>query len=119
MKVERIQHATVVSSDAEAAKRTFQDLFSLAAAGTAALTIGESRIQFLTPTEGARLGEALATSREGMAAICLRVTSLVDAAASLRKAGVAFEDENADGRRALHVDPHATHGVRLTLRDVD
>lgn len=119
MKVERIRHATVVSADAETAKKTFQDLFGLAGTGTAALVIGESRIEFLTPAEGTSLGDALASRGEGMAAICLRVTSLTDAAESLRKAGVAFEEDNADGQQAIHVDPGAAHGVRLTLRDLD
>ena len=72
MKVERIRNATVISPDSVAALKTFVDLFSLATAGPAALAIGESRIEFETPAPGTRLGEALATSGEGMAEICLR-----------------------------------------------
>jgi len=119
MKVSRIRNATVVSPDAVAAQKTFTDLFSLSAAGPAALAIGESRIEFVTPAGGTRLGEALATSGEGMAEICLRVADLGEAAETLRKAGVAFVEEDADGARGIHVDPGAAHGVRLTLRDVD
>ena len=119
MKVERIRNATVVSPDATAAKKTFEDLFGLAAAGPNALAIGESRIEFVTPTPGSRLGEALAASGAGMAEICLRVTDLAVAANTLTTAGIAFTDETTDGQRALHVDPGAAHGVRLTLRDVD
>ncbi len=119
MKVERIRNATVVSPDAAAAQKTFTDLFSLATAGPGALAVGESRIEFVTPAEGTRLGEALATSGEGMAEICLRVADLATAADALRKAGVAFAEEQTDGTPGLHIDPSAAHGVRLTLRDVD
>ena len=115
MKVERIRNATVVSPDAADARKTFQDLFGLAAAGPGALAVGESRIEFLTPADGTRLADALVSRGEGMAEICLRVASLSDAAASLRTAGVAFDEEAG----AIHVDPAAAHGVRLTRRDAD
>jgi catechol 2,3-dioxygenase-like lactoylglutathione lyase family enzyme len=121
MKTERIHHVTVVSPDAVAARGTFLDLFALppAAGTTPALAIGSARIEFVTPAGGSRLAAALAAGGEGMAAICLQVASVADAEARLRSAGVTFTREDTPEGPALHVDPLAAHGVRLTLRAAD
>jgi catechol 2,3-dioxygenase-like lactoylglutathione lyase family enzyme len=116
-----IDHVTVVSPDAPRAGATFERLFALpravtaAPAGGAALTIGDARIEFVNPEEGTPLAEALRTGGEGMAALTLTVADLDEAARTLERAAVAFEVRSDGGRRALHVEPRAAHGVRLTL----
>ncbi|MBI3769443.1 MAG: hypothetical protein HY271_13270 [Deltaproteobacteria bacterium] len=116
-----IDRVTVVSPDAPRAAATFERLFTLpraigaAPVRGAALTIGDARIEFVTPEEGTPLAEALRTGGEGMAALTLGVADLDEAARTLERAAVAFEVRIDGGRRALEIDPRAAHGVRLTL----
>jgi hypothetical protein len=110
----RIDHVTVVSPDGARAAQTFQRLFGLVAASGdrgPAVTVGDARIEFVTPTPGAPLAESLETNGEGMAALTLAVADLEEAARALAGAGVAFER----GVAGIAVDPRAAHGVRLFL----
>ncbi len=120
MRTLRIDHVTVVSPDAPSAAATFERLFALPRAAATprapTLTIGDARIEFVTPAEGSPLAEALRTGGEGMAALTLTVADLDEAARTLAAAGVgcaARTDEH--GRRVLDVDPRSAHGVRLML----
>jgi hypothetical protein len=120
MKTLRIDHLTVVSPDATRAAATFERLFDLrTAAGrpgaSAALAIGDARIEFVTPAAGTMLADALQTGGEGLAALTLTVADLDEAARALARAGVAATAHGEGGRRRLDVDPRAAHGVRLTL----
>jgi len=124
VKTLRIDHVTVVSPDAARAAATFERLFDLArataaespdAVSTAAVTIGDARIEFRTPVGATPLGEALQTGGEGMAALTLMVADLDQAAQTLQRAGIRFDATAAGGRRALVIDPRAAHGVRLAL----
>jgi len=117
MKTLRLDRVVVATPDAAGAAATFRAHFDLVPdtplAGSPTLRIGGSQIAFVAPSAGTPLAAILASSGEGMAEVCLEVASLPDAAASLRKAGVGFTEE--DGGRTLAVDPRAAHGVRLTL----
>jgi hypothetical protein len=121
MKTLRIDHVTVVSPDAGGAAATFERLFDLpratgpAPAGGTALTIGGARIEFITPVAGTALAEALRSGGEGMAALTLTVADLEEAGRTLARAGVGCETATDGGRRVLHVDRRAAHGVRLVL----
>ncbi len=120
MKTVRIDHVTVVSADAPRAAATFENIFGLAKApgapaGGVALTIGDARIEFITPAGDTPLAEALRSGGEGMAALTLMVADLDETARALERAAVAFETRTDGKRRALEVDPRAAHGVRLTL----
>ncbi len=124
MKTERIDHVTVVSSDAARAAATFARLFGLVAApaaassealASAAVAIGDARIEFQTPAGASPLAEALQSGGEGMAALSLQVADLDEAAQTLQRAGIRCEPTIVGGRRALLVDPRAAHGVRLAL----
>jgi catechol 2,3-dioxygenase-like lactoylglutathione lyase family enzyme len=118
VRAERLHHVTVVSPDAAAARDTFAGTFALdpePSVGPHALRIGGAHLEFVTPGAGTRLGAALAAAGEGMASICLEVADLDEAAAHLRAAGIACESETVAGRRQLHVEPAAAHGVRLAL----
>ena len=118
MRTLKIDHVTVVSPDASRATATFQRLFELAPAAsgtTAALAIGDARIEFVTPAEGTALADALRTGGEGMAALTLVVADLDEAARALERAGVGVTRRTEGGRALLDVDPTAAHGVRLAL----
>ncbi len=119
MRTLRIDHVVVATPDAEGAAATFRGHFELAPSapvtGSPALTIGESRIAFVSPPGGTPLAAILAKTGEGMAEVCLEVASLPEAEASLRKAGVGFSEEKKGAARALAIDPAAAHGVRLTI----
>ena len=117
MKTTRLDSVTVVSPDAAKASGTFARLFGLApaSAGGAALSIGSARIDFVTPSAGSALDEALRTGGEGMAALTLTVGDLGDARRTLAAAGIGCTDETLNGRPTLAVDPNAAHGVRLRL----
>jgi catechol 2,3-dioxygenase-like lactoylglutathione lyase family enzyme len=119
MRTVRIDHVVVATPDAAGAQATFRGHFELPPSdpvtGSPALTIGESRIAFVTPAAGSPLAAILTKSGEGMAEVCLEVASLAEAEASLRTAGIAFRVESKGAARALAVDPGAAHGVRLTL----
>jgi catechol 2,3-dioxygenase-like lactoylglutathione lyase family enzyme len=124
VKALRIDHVTVVSPDAARAAATFEQLFDLSrvasasspdAAATAAVTIGDARIEFCTPVRATALGEALQTDGEGMAALTLTVADLDQAGETLQRAGIRFDATTVGDRRALVIDPRAAHGVRLAL----
>ena len=120
MNTRRLDHVVVATSDAAGAAATFAGHFDLAGAiplpeGSPTLAIGAARIAFVTPKAGTGLASALASGGEGMAAVCLEVASLAEAGTSLRRAGIAFTLDDEGGQRALHVDPSAAHGVRLSL----
>ena len=120
MKTLRIDHVTVATPDAARAQATFARFFGLgqatsAVAGGAALTIGDARIEFVTPAAGSALAAAMAANGEGMAALCLEVASLDEAAERLRKGGVRFTAETSPAGRVMLVDQSEAHGVRLTL----
>lgn len=119
MRANRIDHVVVATPDPEGAAATFRGHFELGpsapVAGSPALTIGDARIAFVTPTSGSGLAAALGGSTEGMAEVCLEVASLAEAEAALRKAGIGFSLEPKGSGRAIAVDPRAAHGVRLTL----
>jgi catechol 2,3-dioxygenase-like lactoylglutathione lyase family enzyme len=134
MKTQRIDHVTVLTPDAAKATATFRDYFSLGdapvgplgaatagagagAEGASALTIGGARIEFVRPDRETPLANALATSGEGMAALCLEVANLDDAARALGQAGIRCAIERAGGRRVIRIDPASAHGVRLALVD--
>jgi hypothetical protein len=106
----RLAEVVVATPDATLAKDTFARNFGLLPAGDG-LRIGTATIEFVTPKDGTPLAAALATGGEGMAELRLEVADLTTAAATLRAAGVAFEQHS----KCLHVDPSAAHGVRLTL----
>jgi len=113
----RIDHVTVATPDAEAARETFRRSFGFApaAARPGALQIGDAQIQFVTPAAGSALAMVLATSGEGMAELCLEVASLDAAVNALSSAGVAYTMDESAGTRMLRVDPQAAHRVRLSL----
>jgi len=124
VKTLRIDHVTVVSPDATHAAATFERLFGLArvtapeaadAVSTAAVTIGDARIEFRTPIGATPLGEALQTGGEGMAALTLMVADLDQAGQTLQHAGITFDAATIGDRRTLVIDPRAAHGVRLAL----
>jgi len=119
METLRIDHVVVATPDPAGAAATFRGHFDLApgvaVAGSPALAIGDARIAFVAPAAGTPLAAILAKSGEGMAEVCLEVTSLAGAEAALRQAGIGFTTETTGPTRALAVDPGAAHGVRLTL----
>jgi catechol 2,3-dioxygenase-like lactoylglutathione lyase family enzyme len=124
VKTLRIDHVTVVSPDAARAAATFERLFGFAkaapaesadAGSTAAVTIGDARIEFRTPVAASPLGEALQTGGEGMVALTLMVADLDQAGATLQRAGIRFDATIVGDRRTLVIDPRAAHGVRLAL----
>ena len=126
MRTLRIDHVTVVSPDAPRAAATFERLFGLApaartdvaaegASATAALTIGDARLDFVTPAPETPLADALRSNGEGIAALTLMVDDIDDTARALTHAQVPHTAQTFAGRRVLAVEPRAAHGVRLRL----
>jgi len=131
MKTTRIDRVTAVTRDAEGAAQTFQRIFGLRPAGSAApggaagagadvddvrvLAIGGAEIAFVRPAADTELAEALAMTGDGMAALHLEVADVDEAIRGLERAGIAFGVVTRDGRRVIHVEPIAVHGVRLSL----
>lgn len=50
-----------------------------------------------------------------MASLTLAVADLDEAGRTLTQAAIPFDRREVDGTHGIVVDPHAAHGVRLTL----
>jgi len=85
------------------------------------LTVGESRLELLEPTEAGSVIARFLEKRSGLHHVCLLVDDLDKALAELRARGVPLIDETprvgAGGCRVAFVHPKGAAGVLLELKE--
>ncbi len=125
----RIHHVAVVVRDLDTALGFYSDMLGLPVelvmpvpqdqVRIGFLTVGESRIELVEPTDDASgVARYLATRGEGFHHVCFEVPDLAAALDSLADGGVELIDRHpragADGPVAF-IHPRAAHGVLVEL----
>ena len=126
----RIAHVGVAVPDLEAALAFYRDVLGLVphpperadGATIVSLTLGESRIELLSPDEpGSPVAKFLAKRGPGIHHICYRVPDLDRALEVCRRAGYRLVDETprrgAGGHRIAFLHPQSTAGILLELTE--
>ena len=129
MKILRLDHLGIAVADMTVAIRAYEALgFSVSATHevpsekvkTAFLSLGESHIELLEPTEPGSVIARFLEKRSGLHHICVLVDDIDAALAELKARGVALIDERprvgAGGCRVAFVHPKAAAGVLLELK---
>jgi methylmalonyl-CoA/ethylmalonyl-CoA epimerase len=84
------------------------------------LSVGESRIELLEPTEPGSVIAKFLEKRSGLHHVCLRVADLEQALGELKARGVRLLDEaprlGVGGCRVAFVHPKAASGVLIELK---
>jgi len=87
---------------------------------TAFLSVGESHLELLEPTDPSSVIAKFLEKRSGLHHVCVLVDDLDEALAELKARGVRLIDEasrpGAGGCRVAFVHPKATGGVLLELK---
>ena len=131
MRVLRIHHVTVAVRDVEAASRTYESLFGIAAGeltmphglGVKAvdLILGDTTMQLVSSLEpDGPVVRFIQRRGEGVYSLALEVENLDDAIAELAQRGVRVSDpvELAPGERSAFVASSVAHGVSVQLLEV-
>ncbi|MBL8160763.1 MAG: methylmalonyl-CoA epimerase [Anaerolineae bacterium] len=129
----KIDHLAVVVDDMPAALNFWQQALGLTLGGTehneheavdiAFLNVGESRVELLKPiTDDSGIAKYLAKRGPGMHHVCIAVSDIEAAMATIRANGVELINETPrtreDGTRYAFVHPKSTGGVMVELYEL-
>jgi methylmalonyl-CoA/ethylmalonyl-CoA epimerase len=129
----KIDHIAVVVEDMDAALTFWQEALGLPLGGTehneheavdiAFLSVGESRVELLKPTDSASgIARFLAKRGAGFHHLCLAVPDIEAAMAQIAGRGIELINETPrtreDGTRYAFVHPRSTGGVMVELYEL-